>query len=95
MKRFYGLTIKDILEEGIISKDERIAVWHEDAFKEDTINLLWEGRAYDIPDYYSQRKFIKIFSGPKSSMINIEVENALKPTTKKELYKNNKNAIGN
>ena len=81
--------VKDLIDT-IISHNEIVAIWERRKNKEGRYHaLLWKGMAWDIPEEYLERTFLKIFGTVPESIteadtVNISVTPILKPVKEAE-----------
>ena len=81
--------VKDLIDT-IISHNEIVAIWERRKSKEGRYSvLLWRGMAWDIPEEYLDRTFLKIFGTVPESIaeadtVNISVTPVLKSAEEAE-----------
>ena len=81
--------VKDLIDT-IISHNEIVAIWERRKNKEGRYHaLLWKGMAWDIPEEYLDRTFLKIFgivpeSIAEADTVNISVTPVLKSVEEAE-----------
>lgn len=81
--------VKDLIDT-IISHNEIVGIWERRKNKEGRYHaLLWKGMAWDIPEEYLDRTFLKIFgivpeSITEADTVNIAVTPILKPVEEAE-----------
>ena len=68
-------TVKDLIDK-VIGHNEIVAIWERRKNKEGRYNiLLWRGMAWDIPEEYLDRTFLKIFGTVPKSITEADTVN--------------------
>ena len=79
LNRFVDLPckVKDLID-AIISHNEIVGIWERRKSKEGRYSvLLWQGMAWDIPEEYLDRTFLKIFGTVPESITEADNVNIL------------------
>ena len=67
--------VKDLID-AIISHNEIVGIWERRKNKEGRYHaLLWKGMAWDIPEEYLDRTFLKIFGTVPESITDADTVN--------------------
>lgn len=67
--------VKDLIDK-VVGHNEIVAIWERRKNKEDWYHtLLWKGMAWDIPEEYLDRTFLKIFGTVPESITDADTVN--------------------